>query len=110
MNYEPEEKVFMKAQTSDKLHLRSKKQNWIWIAMIIFVIILSGIGMKSYFTQNKQNENLGTFDDPEVAFRETQKALLLLSDNLSTGIESVKYVKEYNKSKNLIFKENKPQQ
>jgi hypothetical protein len=55
-------------------------------------------------TKNKTTGELGTYDDPEVAFRETQKALNLVSENVNVGIKSVEYVNEYQESKNLIFK------
>lgn len=38
---------------------------------------------------------------------ETKQALEKLSTNVNTGIESVLYVNEYDKSKNLIFKTTK---
>lgn len=75
----------------------------LWVSVAFFVVILSGIGI--YFSYKNQDQNLGTYDDPEVAFRETQKALLILSTHLNSGIESVQYIEEYNKSKDLIFKE-----
>jgi hypothetical protein len=54
--------------------------------------------------QSKNNQDLGTFNNPETAYFETQKQLNLISEHINTGIESVNYITEYETSKNLIFK------
>ena len=64
-----------------------------------------GIGFFAYQnTSEPTQENLGVIDDPEIAFKETQKALALISKHVNTGIESVNYLGEYQQSKNKIFK------
>jgi hypothetical protein len=85
---------------------QQKKRNLTWMSIAASALVALGIGMYGYFnyTDANQNQNLGTYDDPEIAFRETQKALSLLSNNVNVGIESVQYIKEYENSKNLIFK------
>jgi hypothetical protein len=87
--------------------LKPKKKNLGWVFIGALVLVLTGIGTYGYFNycDVDQKENLGTYDNPEVAFRETQKALSILSAHLKIGIESVQYVKEYDNSKNLIFKQ-----
>ena len=87
--------------------LKSRNRNWLWLSVMASVVVLLGIGAFGYinFYNADQDQNLGTYDDPEVAFRETQKALSKLSVNLNTGFESVQYIEEYEKSKNLIFKQ-----
>jgi hypothetical protein len=94
-------------QFEQHIPLETKKRNVAWLSVAASVVILLGIGSYSYWNNNnvKHNQNLGTYDDPEVAFRETQKALALLSGHVNKGIESVQYVKEYEDSKNLIFKQ-----
>lgn len=86
--------------------IKSRKQNFLWFSVIASVFVLLGISVFGYLNHGdaKPNQNLGTFDDPEVAFKETQKALLILSTHLNVGIESVQYIQEYDNSKNLIFK------
>jgi hypothetical protein len=90
-----------------KIVLKSKKRNLAWLSIAASVVVLLGIGTYSYFNYYNinQNQDLGTYDDPEIAFRETQKALSMLSTHLNTGIESVQYIQEYENSKNLIFKQ-----
>jgi len=93
-----------------EITLKPKKMNLRWVSIGALVLLLVGIGMYGYlnYCNVSQKENLGTFDNPEIAFRETQKALSILSIHLKIGIESVQYIKEYDNSKNLIFKQQKP--
>ena len=87
--------------------LKSRNRNWLWLSVMASVVVLLGIGAFGYFNyyNPEQEQNLGTYDDPEIAFRETQKALSKLSINLNTGFQSMQYIKEYENSKNLIFKQ-----
>jgi hypothetical protein len=87
--------------------LKSKKRNLTWLSIAASVVVLMGIGTYSYFNfyNSNQDQDLGTYDDPEIAFRETQKALSMLSTHLNTGIKSVQYIQEYENSKSLIFKQ-----
>lgn len=82
-----------------------KRNNVMWLSIAASLAVLFGVGL--YFYNNEatiQAQGFGTYDNPEIAFQETQKALQLLSINVNIGIESVKYVEEYQESKNLIFK------
>jgi len=93
-------------QFEQEIPLQSKKRNIAWLSIAASVVVLLGIGTYVYVNNyNAPQQDLGTYDDPEVAFRETQKALSLLADHMNTGIESVQYLKEYEDSKNLIFKQ-----
>lgn len=82
-----------------------KRKNAVWISVAASVVVLLGIGLFTYnhFNQPKSND-LGTYDDPEVAFRETQKALAMISIHVNKGIGSINYLSEYEQSKNRIFK------
>ncbi len=87
------------------IQLQSKRLRVTWLSIAASVVVLLGIGTYVYFnTYANQNQDLGTYNDPEIAFKETQKALALLSNQVNIGIESVRYVEEYQHSKNLIFK------
>ncbi len=66
----------------------------------MFALYMSSIQPKEI-----KNE-LGSYDNPQEAFEQTQKALALLSQNVNIGIESVKYVQEYENAKNRVFKNN----
>lgn len=89
--------------------VQPKKRSLGWVSIVALVLVLAGIGVYGYFNYYNVDpkENLGTYDNPEVAFKETQKVLSILSTHLKTGIESVQYIQEYDNSKNLIFKQQK---
>ena len=86
--------------------LQTKKRKIVsWISIAAAVVVLLGVGTFTFMNYNTtKSQDLGTYDDPEVAFRETQKALALISEHVNTGIESVEYINEYEQSKNKIFK------
>ncbi|MBO9586178.1 MAG: hypothetical protein J7574_18590 [Flavobacterium sp.] len=94
-----------------EIPLQSKKRNVAWLSIAASAVLLLGIG--TYFFVSEQNDTaavasqteLGTYDDPEEALKATQKALALLSNHVNVGIESVQYIKEYEQSKNKIFKQ-----
>lgn len=89
-----------------EIPLQTKKRNVAWLSIAASVVVLLGIGTFTFLNQEKvEKHDLGTYDNPEVAFRETQKALALLSENVNVGIESVQYIDEYQNSKDLIFKQ-----
>ncbi|NMH26110.1 hypothetical protein [Flavobacterium solisilvae] len=87
------------------LKSRRKQKRLAWLSVAASVVVMLGIGFFAYQnTSEPTQENLGVIDDPEIAFRETQKALALISKHVNTGIESVNYLSEYQQSKNKIFK------
>lgn len=85
----------------------SKGLKRIWWSAAASVAVLLGVGMYVYNTTTTNasvaTNELGTYDSPEEAFRETQKALALLSGHVNTGIESVQVIQEYDNSKEKIF-------
>lgn len=90
-----------------EIPLQSKKRNVAWLSIAASIVVLLGIGTYVFYNYDNANkkQELGTYDNPEVALKETQKALALLSNNVNVGIESVYYVQEYENSKELIFKQ-----
>ena len=86
--------------------LKTKKRNIAsWISIAAAVVVLLGVGTFTFMNYNDtKSQDLGTYDDPKVAFRETQKALALISEHVNTGIQSAAYINEYEQSKNKIFK------
>ena len=85
--------------------LQSKKRNLAWMKIAVSVAVLLCGGTYVYFDNKVVKEDLGTYDNPEVALKETQKALAMISNHVNRGIESVIYVQEYEKSKKIIFKQ-----
>ncbi|KIQ14047.1 hypothetical protein RT99_24105 [Flavobacterium sp. MEB061] len=97
-------------KSTQNIPLKTKKRNVTWLSIAASVVVLLSIG--TYFYVSEKNtapvvaqSELGTYDDPEEALKATQKALALLSNNVNVGIESVQYIKEYEQSKNKIFKQ-----
>lgn len=88
------------------LPMKNNKSVLIWMSIVTTVAVLLGVvGYMYYDTKtNNSNKALGSFETPEEAFLETQRALTVLSQHVNLGIESVKYVQEYEDSKHLIFK------
>jgi hypothetical protein len=88
-----------------EMPLQSKKRNVAWLSIAASIIVLLGIGTFTYSSYDKVSENkaLGTYDDPEIAFRETQKALALLSNHVNVGIEGVRYIQEYENTRDKVF-------
>jgi hypothetical protein len=97
-------------KTTQEIPLQTKKRNVAWLSIAASIVVLLGIGT-FYFASQKTTppvvaqSELGTYDDPEEALAATQKALALLSNNVNVGIGSVQYIKEYEQSKNKIFKQ-----
>lgn len=81
----------------------NKKKRFYWL-IIASIVLLIGLVLCFNGNSKSKNNDLGTCDNPEQALKETQKALMMLSANVNVGIESVLYIKEYEESKNLIFK------
>ena len=84
--------------------LPSKKRIYtLWIGVAASLLFIVGI-ITFWDKPSAKQEDLGSFEDPEIAFRETQKALAMLSENVNVGIQSLEYVNEYEKTKKTIFK------
>lgn len=93
-------------KSSKEIVLKSKKNKTIWYSVAATIVVFFGIG--TFFIMNRNmpipKSELGSYDNPEIAFKETQKALALLSMNVNVGLESVMYVQEYENAKNKVFK------
>ena len=92
-----------------KVENKYKKRNLAWFSIAASVVVLMGIGTYMFYDSETvtKSKDLGTYDDPELAFKATQKALYLLSNNVNVGIESVKYIEEYQIAKNKVFRKQK---
>lgn len=89
--------------TLDEVQNLRKNRRWfISIAASFLVAIGTGVFMFSNIQFSNQDD-LGTYDDPEIALKETQKALTLLSKHINTGYESVQVIEEFENTKNKVF-------
>lgn len=93
------------AQFEQKLPLQTKKhRNVKWIGIAASFVVLFGLATFYFNSSEPKKEDLGTFDNPEVALVETQKALLMISEQVNVGMKSVSHLNEYEKTKKTIFK------
>lgn len=94
-----------KNEQANKTTALPAKKSFTKVGIGIAASLLFAVGLVTFWDKplDKQ-EDLGSFEDPEIAFKETQKALAMLSENVNVGIKSLKYINEYEKSKKTIFK------
>jgi hypothetical protein len=89
-----------------EIPLKTKKAKIMWLSIAATIVFMLGLG--TFYVLNNDapvtHGELGTYDSPEVAFIETQKALALISSNVNIGMKSVMYVQEYETAKNRVFK------
>jgi len=93
-------------QFTATIPLKTKKRNnAVWLSVAASVLVLLSVGLFTFNHYNQQkSEDYGTYNDPEIAFRETQKALAMISESVNKGIGSMSYLNEFEQSKNRIFK------
>jgi hypothetical protein len=93
-------------QFTATIPLKTKKRNRVvWLSVAASAVVFLGVGLFTFDSYNQSEaQDLGTIEDPEIAFRETQKALNMISRSVNKGIVSMSYLKEYEQSKNRIFK------
>ena len=97
-------------KSTQEIPLKTNKRNVAWLSIAASAVVLLGVGTYFYVSQKNTapavaQTELGTYDDPEEALAATQKALALLSSNVNVGIGSVQYIRQYEESKNKIFKQ-----
>jgi len=86
-----------------QLPLKRKINYTRWAQAAASVVLMAG--MFAWYTANRPADDLGTYDTPEEAFAETQKALNMLSKNVNVGVNSINYIGEYEETRKTIFKE-----
>lgn len=93
-------------QFTKSVPLQPRKQlNVVWLSIAASIVLVFGVVTFRFLeTEAQPTGELGTYDDPELAMAETQKALDLVSEKLNVGIESVSYINEYESTKSKIFK------
>jgi hypothetical protein len=88
-----------------KLPLQPRKQRTVkWIGIAASFVVLLGLSTFYFYPTKSKNVELGTFENPEEAYVETQKALFMVAEQVNLGMNSVSHLKEYEKTKKSIFK------
>lgn len=92
-------------QFKQKIPLQPRKQSTVkWMGIAASFVMLFGLATFYFYSSEPKQEDLGTYDNPEEAFAATQKALLMVSEQVNIGMESVVYLGEYDKTTKTIFK------
>ena len=108
-------KVNQQEQFTKDVPLKTKRIfNYKWISVAAVAVLMIGF----YFKSNTQDE-LGTYDDPQMAYNEVVKSLAMISTHFNKGTSTVNYLNEMDKgtsaigylneienTRNLIFKPN----
>lgn len=81
-----------------------KRQAVKWIGIAASFILFFGLATFFFYPSEPKNKELGTYDNPEEALAATHKALLMVSEQVNIGMESVVYLEEYENTTKTIFK------
>jgi len=93
-------------QFDKQVPLKTKKHYGKWLSVAASLVLMAGMLTWFNISQPTSNpEELGTYNDPETAFKETQKALNMVSKNVNVGVSSMNYLGEYEQSRKTIFKD-----
>jgi hypothetical protein len=87
----------------------SKSRHWQqWMKYAAILLIMAGLGFSVQQFRQKQQQMLvtdfgqDTYSDPETAYKETQKALELLSRNLNRGTTQMEKLTYFNEATEKI--------
>lgn len=82
------------------------KNRKVGLAMLVVGLLLIVFSVYHYQKNRSEvsNQDLGSCKTPEEAFKETQKALNLISESLNSGMENASVIGEYETAKNKVFK------
>ena len=91
-------KVNQQEQFTKDVPLKTKSIfNYKWISVAAVAVLMIGF----YFKSNTQ-EDLGTYDDPQMAYNEVVKSLAMISTHFNKGTSTVNYLNEMNKGTSTI--------
>lgn len=87
------------------IQIRKPKKETKWLSIAATIVVIMSIGVFGYLHfETEKTTTLGSYNNPETAFKATQKALSMLSKNVNVGIKNALIIQEFENSKNLIFK------
>ncbi|WP_274474475.1 hypothetical protein [Mangrovimonas aestuarii] len=77
--------------------------NYKWISVAVVVVLMFGAYFE--FVKSPQQNDLGTIEDPQLAYNEVVKSLELMSNQFNKGASTVGYLDEIEQTRKLIFKD-----
>lgn len=85
-------------QFTKDVPLKTKRNfNYKWISVAAVAVLMLGF----YFGQSFNNE-LGTIEDPQLAFNEFSKSMEMISSKFNKGASTVSYLNEVNKGTSTL--------
>lgn len=92
---------------SKEIQLKSNsKKKWIYSGIAASILIIMSFIFFNDLTNNElEEQNLGTIEDPEQAYLKTKETLQMVAEVFGEGREDLKYLDEFNKTKNKFIKE-----
>ncbi len=93
-----------------EINLPANKQEnrYLWSAIAASIILVIGL----FFFQNKplemNDKDVSTIQDREEALQKSMEALKMVSEIMNEGKQDLKYLKEFNNTKNKFIKTEKP--
>ena len=93
--------VNQQEQFTKDVPLKSNRTNlYKWISVAAVAVLMLGV----YFNRPISQEELGTYEDPEMAYNEVKKSLQMISTHLNKGASSINYLAEVENTTSIIFK------
>lgn len=87
-------------------HIRKLVYNTMRIAAGLLVVIAATWFIRTEVRQTIPQEVVDTYDDPELAFEETKKALLMISKSFGTAQEQTRKINMFNEAQEEIQRTN----
>ena len=79
--------------------LKTKRNfNYKWISVAAVAVLMLGF----YFGTSIYGSDLGTYEDPQLAFNEFSKSMEMISEKFNTGASTVSYLHEVNKGTSTL--------
>ena len=90
--------VNQQEQFTKDVPLKTKRTfNYKWISVAAVAVLMLGL----YFGTLSSN-NLGTYEDPQLAFNEFSKSMEMISTKFNKGASTVSYLNEVNKGTSTL--------
>ncbi len=85
-------------QFTKDIPLKTKKVfNYKWISVAAVAVLMLGIYFETSF-----NNDLGTYEDPQLAFNDFSKSMKMISSQFNKGASTVSYLNEVDKGTSAL--------